>query len=474
MRSMKILSILGLVSLFTMSLILGYNWYTKSYKETDLNKEINLLSNQLPIPPLLEDMNDQEGVGDYYLVAQYGKSQILPNMTTDTLGYNGDYLGPVIKLRRGEQVNMHVTNDLAEATSVHWHGLIVGGHEDGGPHQLIQAGATWEPSFVVNQPAATLWFHPHVIGTTASQVYYGLAGMIILEDDESDELNLPNAYGINDFPLILQDRSFNEEGNFDYVTTMMDGAIGDRVLINGALNPSLRIGPEKIRLRILNGANASNFTLKLTDKLSWYQIGSDGGLLEKPITMEEVFISPGERAEMVIDFSGFREGDQIDLISDDQSIMTFIIGGPPHAAADLPQDLVNIEPLVADYDVISQTVILDGMGHMVSINGKKYDMDRIDAISSVGSTDLWEVVNQSGMMHSMGHPFHIHGVQFQIVKRSLGGLADQEKGWKDTVYIRPNESVYLLVRFDLEGIYMYHCHILEHEEDGMMAQILVE
>ncbi len=147
----------------------------------------------------------------------------------------------MIKVKSGETVNMHVNNDLSDSTSVHWHGLEVNGPEDGGPHQVIDQGTLWEPSFMIDQPASTLWFHPHVIGTTAIQVYYGLAGLIIVEDEFSDALNIPKDYGVNDIPLIIQDRSFNSDGSFNYTTNMMNGVVGDKILVNGAITPTLKV-----------------------------------------------------------------------------------------------------------------------------------------------------------------------------------------------------------------------------------------
>jgi len=196
-------------------------------------------NNSLPIPELLVDSNPNVLVSDYYLSAQNGLSNFFAGKQTPTMGYNGSYLGPVIKVSNGEEVRMHVKNELDMETSIHWHGLVIPGNVDGGPHQLIQPQSIWEPSFKVNQPASTLWFHPHVIGTTAIQVYYGLAGMIIVEDENTKELNLPDDYGINDIPLIIQDRNFNTDGSFIYFDNMMDGAVGNYVLVNGAITPDL-------------------------------------------------------------------------------------------------------------------------------------------------------------------------------------------------------------------------------------------
>lgn len=428
----------------------------------------------LPIPILLQDLDPAEAVAAYELRVQSGVTEFFEGISTPTLGYNGSYLGPVIKLTKGEDVRMRVVNELRETTSVHWHGLEVEGTADGGPHQVIGAGETWSPTFTVNQPAATLWFHPHVIGTTAIQVYYGLAGLILIEDENSKSLGLPDDYGINDIPLILQDRSFNPDGSFYYATNMMDGAYGDYILVNGAPTPYLEVSQVKMRFRVVNGANARNFNLRLADRSTFYQIASDGGLLEAPILSESLFITPGERAEIIIDFSKYEEGERLQLISDNALIMTFRIGEASEDRTVLPQKLAEIEKIDERLTLGTKTIELDGMGHMVTLNGRKFDMDRIDDNVTLGDIEVWEITTTGTMMMgSPGHPFHIHGTQFQILSRDGVAPEASEQGWKDTVFVRANETVRIIVRFNYEGVFMYHCHILEHEEAGMMGQLEV-
>lgn len=428
----------------------------------------------LPIPALLEDTDPEEGRAEYALRVQSGVTQIIGEQPTPTLGYNGSYLGPAIKLTKGEEVRMHVTNELGDTTSVHWHGLEVEGTADGGPHQVIEAGETWDPTFTVNQPAATLWYHPHVIGTTAIQVYYGLAGLLLIEDENSKSLGLPDDYGINDIPLILQDRSFNPDGSFLYITNMMDGAFGDYILVNGAIAPYLEVSPVKMRFRVVNGANARNFYLELADRSTFFQIASDGGLLEAPVQMEALFISPGERAEIIVDFSKYQEGDTVELISDNAHVMTFKIGGAAEDNTTIPERLAEIEKLDERLALGTKTIELDGMGHMVTLNGSKFDMHRIDDNVTLGDIEIWEITTTGAMMMgSPGHPFHIHGTQFQILSRNGEAPGANEQGWKDTVFVRANETVRIIVRFNYAGVFMYHCHILEHEEAGMMGQLEV-
>lgn len=431
--------------------------------------------NLLPIPELLVDSNPDENVSDYYLKAQYGMSSLIEGKQTATLGYNGNYLGPVIKVSNGEEVRMHVENELDVSTSVHWHGLVVPGSADGGPHQVIPSQSNWEPSFTIDQPASTLWFHPHVIGSTAIQVYYGLAGMLIVEDENSKALNLPDDYGVNDIPLIIQDRSFNQDGSFVYYDNMMDGAVGEYVLVNGAITPDLVVDQVKMRFRVLNGANARNFNLRLEDNKEFYQIASDGGLLESPLDMDSLFVTPGERAEIIIDFSDYTKGDVIRLLNDNELVMTFIIGEDLEDITEIPETLAVIEKMDETLATNIKTIVLDGMGHMVTMNGKKFDMNRIDDNVALGDIEIWEISTRGAMMMgSEGHPFHIHGTQFQVLSRNGNQPYLNEQGWKDTVYVRANETVRIIVKFEKKGLFMYHCHILEHEEAGMMGQLEVK
>jgi blue copper oxidase len=453
-------------------------YFALSFYNT-LNSPLNIDGNQsgnkpLPIPTLLEPFKTDESSSDYDIKVQKGTTNFIGDFQTPTMGYNGSFLGPVIKVTRGQEIRMHVSNELQVETSVHWHGLEVEGSSDGGPHQVISAGSLWQPSFIIDQPAATLWFHPHVIGTTATQVYYGLAGLIIVEDENSKSLNLPDDYGINDIPLIIQDRSFNRSGSFRYDNNMMDGVVGDYIMVNGAIAPHLDVKQTKMRFRILNGANASNFNLKLSDG-NFHQIASDGGLLENPLLTRTLFISPGERAEIIIDFSKYQEGDKIRLVSDNDLVMTFNVGAEMIDNTVLPDVLATIEKLDENQVTAIKTIELDGMGHMVTLNGRKFDMHRIDDNVAVGVTEIWEISSTGGMMMSgPGHPFHIHGTQFQVLSRNGGEPRENEKGWKDTVFVRTGETVRIIVQFKYKGIFMYHCHILEHEEEGMMGQLEVE
>lgn len=437
--------------------------------------------NNLFIPPILEDEDPSLIRSSLKLTAQESSTVFLQGKETRTYGYNGEYLGPTIRVKNGDNVDIRILNNLTEETTVHWHGLLVEGEMDGGPHNVILSGSEWNPNFVINQPAATLWYHAHPVHRTGGQVYRGLAGLFIIDDEESEGLNLPDDYGINDIPLIIQDRRFANDGTLIYKTSMndiMQGMLGDTILVNGTVNPFLEVPTVKTRFRILNGANARTFEFQLSGSAPFIQIASDGGLLEAPIEMKSLRLAPGERAEVIVDFSRYSEGDVVSLRSPGFSIIDFRVTKKESDATTIPDKLSAIPKVLESAAVRTRTFDLMGMGPMVNINGKQMDMTRIDEVVKQGDTEIWVIRNVMDigpmMGGDIGHPFHYHGVQFQVLSRDGNLPPLNERGWKDTVLVNPNETVRVIARFDYKGLYMYHCHILEHEDAGMMGQFEVK
>ncbi len=428
--------------------------------------------NTLKIPVLLQDQNPDPNVADYVLDAQSGETRFLEGKKTKTLGYNGSYLGPVLRFKKGETVNIQVNNNLSFPTTLHWHGLVVDGDQDGGPHQGIQPGENWSPTFTVDQPASTLWYHPHLMGDTADQVYHGLSGLIFIDDENSEKLNLPNDYGVNDIPLIVQDRRFGSDGNFDYRTTMMGVVAGDTIMINGTVNPHVRVNKGNIRFRILNASNSQNFEFRISDGTDFQQIASDGGFLEAPLTRESIFLSPGERAEVIVDFSKTRQN-VCSLLLEDQPIMTINLTNTNEDPTEIPDSLAVIAPIFNESSRKTRVFDLQSMGLSGTINEKYFDMDRIDEEVPLNEPEVWIIRNRGGMMQTDGHPFHVHGTQFQVISRNGQAPPPHEIGFKDTVFVGIGEEVAILVRFTHPGVFMYHCHILEHEDNGMMGQFRV-
>ncbi len=447
---------------------------------------------ELPIPELREGVRDADGTVRIPLRIREGEVRFLGSTPTPTIGYDGDYLGPTIRVRKGDRVRMMVENGLDEPTTVHWHGLRVPAEADGGPHQVIAAGGTWSPEFPIIQEAATLWYHPHLMGATAEQVYRGLAGMFIIDDENSDSLGLPSEYGVDDIPLVLQDRRFYQDGTFAYEPTMHDfmaGFQGNALLVNGALAPRKEVPGGLVRLRILNGSNGSVFRLTLSDGSPFRVIASDGGFLEKPLERDELILSAGERIDVLADFSRMQRGDQIYLVTEIYQGPTFRavrfdIGSGARRGGSAEQTgggsvvaerLNRIEPFPeAEAKRVRPFVMSTGMGGVMLINGRRMDMMRVDERVPLGETEIWEISNRGMGMMSVPHSFHVHGTQFQVL--TLNGAAPPPVlgGWKDTVLLWPGDVVRIIVRFDdYTGLYMYHCHVLEHEDSGMMGQFEV-
>lgn len=403
------------------------------------------------------------------------------------MGYNGDFLGPTIRVKNGQQFHADIENTLDEPTTVHWHGLHVPAKWDGGPRQVIPTGAHWKPEFTIRQPAATLWYHPHAMGLTGEQVYNGLAGLFIIDDEVSERLNIPKQYGRDDFPLIIQDRRFFQDGHFAYAQNMMDvmnGVIGNHLLVNGAEKPFLDVPREKVRFRVVNGSNSSIYRISFADERPFFQIATDGGLMEKPVTLTSLLLSAGERAEIIVDFADNNPAAGVTLLVKQFNgqlfeAMRFTSTGPAENQTDLPQDLAAINWLKESDAVRTRTFVMKTMGMDMgmmgggglTINGKHMDLKRIDETVKLGTTEIWEIRNSSDMMMGMPHSMHLHDVQFQILDRNGQTPEPREWGHKDTVLVMPGEVTRIIVRFaDYTGIYMYHCHLLEHEDNGMMGQ----
>jgi blue copper oxidase len=434
--------------------------------------------NALTMPPLAESRVDGEGRRVFDLRAQEGQTDLGQGGPTRTWGFNGDHLGPTLRAKRGERVLVNVVNGLAEPTSVHWHGMHLPARMDGGPHQEVRPGATWSPTWTVDQPAATLWYHPHPHGRTAKHVQRGLAGMFILDDERSAALALPREYGVDDIPVIVQDQKFDRGGQLDD-----EGGVGDTVLVNGTAAPYLDVRTERVRLRLLNASSARAYTFGFSDGRSFALIGTDGGLLPAPHSMSRIRLSPGERAEIVVamnpaervtlrSFPADLDNPMSDRFAggrDTLDVLELRTESDVRRSPEIPAALAPIEPLDPALAATTRTFTLSGR----QINDRKMDMGRIDAVVTKDTTEIWEITKEDGTPHS----FHVHDVQFQVL--SVGGEAPPAElsGWKDTVLLAPNRTVRIIARFadyaDPDVPYMYHCHVLKHEDAGMMGQFVV-
>lgn len=458
----------------------------------------------LKIPPAQwGEMVDGERV--YSLTEMISTTEFLPGLDTPTYGYNGSFLGPTLVMTAGEVISISVTNNLTETSTTHWHGIHLPGQMDGGPHQDILPGTTWHPTFTMINQASTLWYHPHPhhgaehepsavsVAATGYQVYYGLAGMIFVRDSHADSLNLPQTYGVDEFPIVVQDRNFNEDGSFREYPAQQDRDLhkGDHFLINGTLAGNLDVPAQMVRLHILNGSNARFYNFGFSDNRSFTQIASDNALLNSGVSRTRVVLGPGERAEIVVDLSGdegetlsfanyaaeFGNGDlgPTSLDDYDQSnyiLFTLHVTAPTaNPVTTLPTVLNNIERIDPSTAVLTRTLTLN---IPPSINGMTFQMDTINITTTLGMKEVWRIVNLS----EEPHPIHIHDSPFQIISRNGEAPPDYELGWKDTVIVHSLETVLVLKDFsgfyDPDGPFMYHCHILDHEDKGMMGQYIID
>ena len=459
---------------------------------------------------------------EFALKAVPDEVQILPGDPTRVWRYQGEvlngpagalqnipnsYLGPIFRLDKGQTVRVHFTNELPEQTIVHWHGLHVPVEADGHPRLAIQPGETYVYDFRVADRAGTYWFHPHPHGRTGSQVYQGLAGLFLVNDDEERRLGLPsNEF---DLPLVIQDRIFDSTNQLVYggrgMMTAMMGFLGNQILVNGQPDYEHPVATRPYRLRLLNGSNSRIYKLSWEDGTPLDVIGTDGGLLEKPTQRDYITLAPAQRIELWVDFKKWGIGSNVQLVSlpsaapgSEKSfpVMSFQVEREENSTMTLPESLSTITPYNKD-DAVNRRSPRDftlsmGRGMNWTINGHLFEMTSVarDEIVKLGNLEVWRFINQfgrGGMMGGMNlpHPMHIHGLQFQIIDRHIEPSARNaaatlsegfvDEGWHDTVLVLPGERVDVLLKFeDFTGLYLYHCHTLEHEDMGMMRNYRVD
>lgn len=427
------------------------------------------------------------------LSAQHVSPSILSFGNVSGLGYSSaGLLGPSIKVNSGSLVSINLENQLSEKTNIHWHGLKIPASMDGHPDNTVSAGSSFSYSFTVNQRAGLYWYHPHAEMLTGKQVFQGLAGLFIVNDSEETALNLPS--GNREIPLVIQDKNISF-GQIPYAPSMMEvmtGLMGHYVLVNGVYAPFHTVETATYRVRILNGSNARIYNLALSNGASFQLIGNDGGLLANPQTVSSLLLGPGERADLLIDFSQTALNSELFLISKafnggsssqgtqefkimkfrttTQTTDNFVLPSALSSIANISEAMATIH---RNFDIQNTGMGMMGGGMTHTINDKVFDTDRIDENVANGAIEIWTFDNTNG---AEPHPMHLHGVQFQILSRTggRGGLTPIESGWKDMALCLPGEKVKIIVDFSgLSGKYLFHCHNLEHEDNGMMGQFRV-
>ena len=515
--------------------------------------------------PLLsdEDGNNTDAKETYTLSANTNVDVTIEtpegSWVTPMWRYNNSALPVVIRAQRGDAMTLNLNNKLASDSTIHWHGFKIPAIMDGGPDVPVAPNASKAYTFTMQQPAAPLWFHPHPDMQTGKQVYMGLAGVYLLEDSITKELEsskqIPS--GEKDTVLLVQDRRF--AGSKDdarrellYMNKAQDsdGMIGNTILVNGSVLPKQEVSNTKHRYRLYNVSNARNYDFALSDSKKFTVIGTDGGLLKNPVEVDHIVLGPAERVEIVIDFATYSVGDKVMLISkafsgdmmsmmgsSDEDISETSIpnmgsmgSGMGRGMMQAPQNfngmggMGSISSMFANsngggvnimrFDITKEeseditlyselpqnaeiynripessadnvgnereflmSMDMGTMGGMSSsngmqmsfvINGKSFKADRVDEFINAGATEIWSITNMS----PMAHPFHAHAIQYQILTRNGVAATGTDLGWKDTFLVQPGQTVRVIGEFDGEinkGDYMYHCHILEHEDAGMMG-----
>lgn len=444
----------------------------------------------------------------YNLQIRHDSMAFYAGAKTQTIGINGSFLAPTLILQKGQQVRMVVNNALTDTTTIHWHGLHVAPHNDGGPHVTILPGATWSPEFTVLDWASTYWYHPHLHHKTALQVAKGAAGFIIVRDSLEATLNLPRRYGVDDIPLVIQTRQF-DANNQVVIKQHLDTA----VMVNGTRHAFVTLPAQVVRLRVLNGSLERVYNLGLSTNETFHMIGSDGGLLAAPVAMTRLQLAPGERAELLVNLSG-KSGQSLQFMNYGSTLPNAVYGatqpgmGPgqqlpgysqnPRNGANytllqinvgaptdlpvtsIPSTLVTHQiPTVAQADTTRIfTFMAANMGPTAiqgpfMINNTHFDMQVINQQVPFNNTEIWELRNQT----PIGHPFHLHNVPFYVLSINGAGPAAQLAGRKDVIFVPAMGTVRFITRFETFWNdtlpYMYHCHMLTHEDDGMMGSFVV-
>jgi blue copper oxidase len=465
--------------------------------------------------------------------------EVLPGKRSEISAYRVErdgkfYLNPTIRVRTGANFSAELANGLDEETTVHWHGLHVDWRMDGHPFLPVAPNATYRYAYPVENWGGTYWYHPHAHGTSARQTYSGLAGFFIVEDEKERRLSeaLDLKLGGTDIPLLIQDKMFAESGNFLYAPGQMEvemGYLGDVIFTNLTPSPYLEVDTRIYRFRILNGSNARNLRLVFSkageeELLPYHVIATDGRLLERPALATDVFLSPAERMDVLVDLRDFEVGEEVVLRSlpfDPMHSEHEMRGDMEHrdmghhhhmGPARLPDgsgfcmlrlvvservDYAGSEPETlyepprqdffgATTRSITLSMASEGRANRWLINGLTHEMDEYPIVAQRGAKEIWDIHNDE---KSMPHPMHLHGFRFRVLGRTgspeqVSHLAVDESGrtatdlgFKDTVLVWPGETVKLAIDFshgfEGEQFYMFHCHILEHENAGMMLNVKV-
>jgi FtsP/CotA-like multicopper oxidase with cupredoxin domain len=418
------------------------------------------------------------------LTAAPARLALRPGVVSDVYAYNGQVPGPTLQLREGDRVVVHFRNALPEPSTIHWHGIHLPFTADGSPFHPVPPGGTHDYVFTVPRgTAGTYWYHPHPDHTTGEQVARGLYGGIVVRADDD-----PLPASLRERLLVLSDNRFLPDGAIDlperhsprWRMDVENGREGDVLFVSGAVRPTFDVRSGEVeRWRVVNASAARIYRLALPGH-RFLHVGSDGGLFERPVERDEIVLGVGERVELLVRATG-APGTKAVLqtlpydryipqtrpsdwnVARDLLVLRYA-DAPPARAPAIPRTLRQVPALDTARATATRVMVLTQ--HM--INGRHMDMARVDVSAKLGAIEIWEVENLVGM----DHPFHLHGFQFQVLDRN--GVPEPYRSWKDVVNVPRHESARFIVRYDdFAGRWMYHCHILAHEDHGMMGVLEV-
>ena len=459
--------------------------------------------NALFIPPVLSGTNIN-------LTLQQGTTVFYPPQVTNTMGANGNLLGPTLILQKDSAVSILVDNQLSDTTTLHWHGMHVSAANDGGPHIFIPPGTAWNPQFTVKDKAGAYWYHPHLHMRTDEHVSKGIAGLVLVRDTEEAAIGLPLRYGVDEFPLVLQTKGFDGSGQI-----LMHTHLDTSVMVNGTIRPTADMPAQVVRFRVLNGTSQRLYEVGFSDNRSFSLIGTDGGLLAAPVSLTRYRMAPGQRADILVDLSA-DSGQHVQLLSyaselpagvygsaqpgmgpgatgsligytanplngsDFQLLDIHVIAPTPNAVTAIPSALATFSRLQEGTENITRNLTFTSAGTMGNLNGPflinnvSFNMSVFNYAIPLNNIEIWSLTNQT----PISHPFHIHDVQFFILDINGSPPPPALQGYHDVVLVPAGlGNVRFIAQFtdfaDDSIPYMYHCHMLPHEDDGMMGQFVV-
>ncbi|MEV4438296.1 multicopper oxidase family protein [Streptomyces sp. NPDC049577] len=431
----------------------------------------------MPIPRVLRPTSRTASRDVYEIHMKQSQHEIVKGLQTTLKTYDGSFPGPTIKATSGREVLIRQFNDLAVDTSVHLHGGHTPSASDGLPMATIAPGTSREYLYPNRQVAASLWYHDHAHHVEVGNVFQGLHGMYHISD--RDECRLPLPRGQYDVPLMIRDARIETDGSLVQAFPQFC----NNMLVNGKERPYFQVAARRYRFRLYNVSINRHVTLRLADGSEFQQIASDAGLLEHPVTINEITLAGAERAEVVVDFSRYDVGDSIVLQNtaaldiEKAEVLRFDIVREAEDPSRVPHRLAYLPPVPKKFDAERNFTL--NLYPKPVINGQQYDPARVDTEVKLGTTELWTITNGDTPAPApnfhLHHSFHIHLVPFRVVERNGKPVAPGEQGLKDTVIIAPGDTVKVAIRWEgYPGEYVYHCHQLSHASFGQMARLDVK